>query len=523
MKNSYIIPIAAIALALASCGGNSNSGSEANNAPTDTLAEYIAYQVFKQINPDSTADLPDYEQDKLKYTARFQIDEEVGQYASVNCYPLKKGGYLAVYSVEECFELGDGGECETKAFKAFNYADGKISEDNTLLPKPTFDYVNNYEAVWFYNPDDKNLDAAKAAFAKNGYRYSLYGKDIMVSVGQGDSFLRLFYKFNGENFEQGESQATDWSGGLITTNGLGKLRVGDVPPSQLAGFDINTMGRTMYFNRNAKKEFKISLSADGKIDTIIVVGKSYNYRYWCGGGYCYLMVGSDIDSEITENLPDFVYEDGHSCIKTDGFVVEFCCKPDNNTIESIKIYNENLSNPESNNESDTQSQFATGDLNGDGIKDSVAFNNGFFVYFGTNDGKYNLFKKYKVKVEEYDPDGYIQFSTSTKIENGKLIISTHRLGDGWQDYDYTLKFQDNDFVLVHLRDNGGLDGEHIQTYDFDAKTYHGDFDGEDDSYTTTAKLKNIPLPKLSDIVIGGDTYGWIDKYIDHSTSKTTTE
>ncbi|MBP5503869.1 MAG: hypothetical protein J6Y24_13885, partial [Bacteroidales bacterium] len=124
MKKSFIISIAA--LMLCACGGtNQNSGNN-STAPNenDTLSEYVAYQAYKLINPDSTADLPDYEQDKLKYTARFQIDEEVGQYASVNCYPKKNGGYLAVYSVVECFELGDGGECETKAFKAFNYADG---------------------------------------------------------------------------------------------------------------------------------------------------------------------------------------------------------------------------------------------------------------------------------------------------------------------------------------------------------------------------------------------------------------
>ena len=521
MKKSFIISIAA--LMLCACGGtNQNSG---NNSTTpnenDTLSEYVAYQAYKLINPDSTVGLPDYKEDKLTYTARFQIDEEVGQYASVNCYPLKKGGYLAVYSVEECFELGDGGECETKAFKAFNYADGKISEDNTLLPKPTFDYVNNYEAVWFYNPDDKNLDAAKATFAKNGYRYSLYGKDIMVSVGQGDSFLRLFYKFNGDSFEQGEYRKIDLSGGLITTDGLGKIRVGDVPPSQLAGFDINTMGRIMYFNRNAKKEFKLALSADGKIDTIIVVGKSYDYRYWCGGGYCYLGVGSDIDSEITENLHDFVYEDGHSCIKTDGSVVEFCRKPDYNIIESIKIYNENLSNPETDNESDTQPQFATGDLNGDGIKDSVAFNKGFFAYFGSKDGKYNLFKTYKVL--DLESNDYMTFKTSAKIDDGKLIISTRKNGDGWDNLDYTLKFQDGDFVLLKLYEDGGLDGSSEITYDFEAKTYKGDFDEcEGDSYTTTAKLKNLPSPKLSDIVIGDPAYNFVDGYIDESTEKTKT-
>ena len=167
------------------------------------------------------------------------------------------------------------------------------------------------------------------------------------------------------------------------------------------------------------------------------------------------------------------------------------------------------------------SDSATGDLNGDGIKDSVAFNKGFFVYFGGADGKYNLFKKYKVL--DLESNDYITFKTSAKIDDGKLIISTRKNGDGWDNLDYTLKFQDGDFVLLKLYEDGGLDGSSEITYDFEARTYKGDFnEGEGDSYTTTAKLKNLPSPKLSDIVIGDPAYNFVDGYIDESTEKTKT-
>ena len=151
----------------------------------------------------------------------------------------------------------------------------------------------------------------------------------------------------------------------------------------------------------------------------------------------------------------------------------------------------------------------------------MAFNKGFFVYFGSKDGKYNLFKKYKVL--DLESNDYITFKTSAKIDDGKLIISTRKNGDGWDNLDYTLKFQDGDFVLLKLYEDGGLDGSSDITYDFEAKTYKGDFDEcEGDSYTTTAKLKNLPSPKLSDIVIGDPAYNFVDGYIDESTEKTKT-
>ena len=529
------LPIVIAALTLCACGGanqnqnqNQNSGESTTDAnPNDSLAEYVAYQAYKLICPDSTAYLPDSIENNLKYQVVSMPDPETDCIETVLCFPKKSGGYVAVYNVQECMAVGDWGGCDYLTFKAYDYSDGRVKEDNSLLPKPSFDDFNKHEALWFYNPKDKNLDSAKAAFAKNGFKYMTYGDTTIAAfvIGYGDAYLRIFYEFDGEVFVPIKDNKYY---PLITEHGLGGIRIGEVPPQTLPGFDVNTMGRTIYYNRNAKKEFKISLAADGTTDTITIYSPKYAYRFW-GGGYGYLYVGSDAMGDEYEHL--FSDSDMYNAsvdqdnyyLNPEGGVINFYV-PGDKAIEYIKIYKHaeaNTSDYDENNSNSDLPQTATGDLNGDGIKDSVAFNKGFFVYFGGADGKYNLFKTYKVL--DLESNDYITFKTSAKIDDGKLIISTRKNGDGWDNIDYTLKFQDGDFVLLKLYEDGGLDGSSDITYDFEAKTYKGDFDEcEGDSYTTTAKLKNLPSPKLSDIVIGDPAYNFVDGYIDESTEKTKT-
>ena len=522
------LPIALAALILASCGG-SNNGGESTTAtnPNDSLAEYVAYQAYKLICPDSTAYLPDSIENNLKYQVASMPDPETDCIETVLCFPKKNGGYVAVYNVQECMAIGDWGGCDYLTFKAYDYSDGRVKEDNSLLPKPSFDDFNKHEALWFYNPKDKNLDSAKAAFAKNGFKYMTYGDTTIAAfvIGYGDAYLRIFYEFDGEAFVPIKDNRYY---PLITEHGLGGIRIGEVPPQTLPGFDVNTMGRTIYYNRNAKKEFKISLAADGTTDTITIYSPKYAYRFW-GGGYGYLYVGSDAMGDEYQNvfresdMYNASMDEDNYYLNPEGGVINFYV-PGDKAIEYIKIYNKaeaNTSDYDENNSNSDLPQTATGDLNGDGVKDSVAFNKGFFVYFGSKDGKYNLFKTYKVL--DLESNDYITFKTSAKIDDGKLIISTRKNGDGWDNIDYTLKFQDGDFVLLKLYEDGGLDGSSEITYDFEAKTYKGDFDEcEGDSYTTTAKLKNLPSPKLSDIVIGDPAYNFVDGYIDESTEKTKT-
>ena len=528
MKKSFIISIAA--LMLCACGGtNQNSGNN-STAPNenDTLSEYVAYQVYKLINPDSAAALPRYERGKLYYESYSSPDPETDRSESVWCFPKKGDGYVVVYELEDCMSVGDCFGCEILAFKIYDFSNGQFKEDKSLLPKPSFDDFYKNEALWFYNPKDKNLDSTKASFVENGFKYMCYGPDTIAAfvTGYGDESLKIFYRFDGEKFVATTKNNENPLYPLITEYGLGCIHIGEIPPQKLPGFDVNTMGRTIYYNRNAKKEFKISLAADGTTDTITIYSPKYSYRFW-GGGYGYLNVGSDaVSDEFTNCFKDNdMYnasaDDDDYYLNPDGGVINFHA-PEHKKIEYIKIYKKG--NTESTvtaeeNGSWEPTPTATGDLNGDGIKDSAAFNNGFSVYFGTGDGKYNLFKKYKVYPHE--TNDYVSFTTSVKINNGKLIISTRREGDGWENYDYTAKFQDGDFVIVNILCDEGLDGSTTEVLNFEEKTYKGDFDGyEEDSYSVTAKLKNLPLPKLSAIQIGGNSYEFFHKYIDDSTSKT---
>ena len=523
------LPIAVAALMLCACGGsNQNSGSQ--NTDTVALPDYIAHAICKQINPKETPDTATAsDNNKLFYGFSYPDpeDPQFGEYfIQVQCFPKSNGEYVAVYILTNDWDAGDYSESKVEAFKSYLYKNGTLTEDNNLLPKPSFDDFNNAEGLWFYNPNDPKCDSARTAFNKKGCEYRFNEDMIDACISNEDKYFRLHYKWNGSEFKP---SGDGLFFGCISSKGLANIRFGEVPPQKLAGFDINTMGRTMYFNRNAKRDIKLSLSSEGKVDTIEVFSEHYGYQFYCAGTG-FLMVGSNEVSDEFSNclnpelgFVEFSEYDGDIYrLLNDGCIIEF--NSPNGVIKSIKFYKKGntVGEPETDNESDTQPQFATGDLNGDGIKDSVAFNKGFFVYFGCADGKYNLFKKYKVL--PYETDESNSYDYSTNIENGKLIITTRRSGDGgFQDYYYTLKFQNDDFVLLKLIDDGGLDGSSTQIYDFEARTYKGDFNEcEGDRYTTTAKLKNLPSPKLSDIVIGDSPYDCIDGYIDESTVKTKT-
>jgi hypothetical protein len=88
-------------------------------------------------------------------------------------------------------------------------------------------------------------------------------------------------------------------------------------------------------------------------------------------------------------------------------------------------------NNTSQNNSNTYSQYATGDLNGDNLKDSVAYDDGLSVFWGTDNGQYKLFKKYKVLKPEEGT-----YNKSAEIKDGNLVLKTRYQCDGFMNYDY---------------------------------------------------------------------------------------
>ena len=140
------------------------------------------------------------------------------------------------------------------------------------------------------------------------------------------------------------------------------------------------------------------------------------------------------------------------------------------------------------------SDSATGDLNGDGVKDSVYIDKSLFVFFGTANGSYNLFKKYDIPQPEVGR--FVKVVSVNK--GGDLLLQTQYRSDGWCDLTYTLRFQNGEFELIHYSENSGLDFESSKEYDFiNLKAEESGGDGSGD-YT----LQKMPLIKLSEIQIG---------------------
>ena len=163
-------------------------------------------------------------------------------------------------------------------------------------------------------------------------------------------------------------------------------------------------------------------------------------------------------------------------------------------------------------------KFATGDLNNDGCKDSVAFANFFEVYWGSSDNKYTLFKKYKL----YNPDiERATYNRSADISlDGKLVVLTQFECDGYQNYTYTLSFQDGEFQLEKIIYSSGLDYGSERELDFVNLTAEVSGDTDEDIFHYKYSLKKLPLLKLPDFTIGSGPEGSVlDKYLDEKTRK----
>lgn len=155
------------------------------------------------------------------------------------------------------------------------------------------------------------------------------------------------------------------------------------------------------------------------------------------------------------------------------------------------------------------SDSATGDLNGDGFKDSIRIDKSLQIFFGTENGKYNFFKKCDVDQPEVGT-----FMMNAEIsKDGDLVVKTNYNCESFQNYVYTFRFQNGDFELINFLDFSGLDYSSETEYDFIA--FKGKDSGSNpEDYPNRPinfKLKKAPLIKLSDITIGNKPEG-LDKF-----------
>lgn len=151
----------------------------------------------------------------------------------------------------------------------------------------------------------------------------------------------------------------------------------------------------------------------------------------------------------------------------------------------------------------------TGDLNSDGFKDSIRIDKSLQIFFGTENGKYNFFKKCDVDQPEVGT-----FMMNAEIsKDGDLVVKTNYNCESFQNYVYTFRFQNGDFELINFLDFSGLDYSSETEYDFIA--FKGKDSGSNpEDYPNgpiNFKLKKAQLIKLSDITIGNKPDG-LDKF-----------
>ena len=166
---------------------------------------------------------------------------------------------------------------------------------------------------------------------------------------------------------------------------------------------------------------------------------------------------------------------------------------------------------------------ATGDLNHDGLMDSVAIakrevyhdlnegvepveGNGFKVYFGNEKGEYSLFHNYAIN--NHPEEFYANWDSIIIYDDGYLTIMDHFRTDDDNYYTYGLWYRDNDFYLTDFTMEFGTDEYNMQYYDLvdnhlkcyvewhemDSENYHYRTDWHD--------LKDLPLKSLSEFKIG---------------------
>ncbi len=291
-KTSLIIP--SLALLIAACGGsqqNSNGGAGADSTGTGgvqtvstTDAISTAYQIFKMLDPknasikfdentDEDADeKPDTtSKDKFKYS-KLDEDSYVGE--TVQCLDNNGGGRLVVY--QHWYEDMDG--YSTDDLKLYLYKDGKLTESNSLLPKATIDDFIAVDPVSFYNVAiDIKKDIDDQKFNKE-YDAEESPSMLRYYIWLFNDAKNVYYKWDGSKFAPAKSDKQTTQFNVLSTAGIGKIFLGDNPPESLDGFQVKKDGKSMTFSRDGKPHFRLSLSDDGKIDTITVLSDRYTFR-----------------------------------------------------------------------------------------------------------------------------------------------------------------------------------------------------------------------------------------------------
>ena len=307
MKKTFkILTIATAIATLTSCGGGTNTqqqngaegagadagtdaGTDAiNRVSTDDgngtveITDNVAYEVAKQLN-EMAKDYPADEKDnKLYYTFSYNDEEDITNTPTVQCYPHSDGGFLALYTETREGFIGDGFIDAVSKFKAYIYKDGKLTPKQDILPQPKYeDFEANDELL----AKARKSDFEKECKGADDYVYRLIsGERIKVGALYEEEFPYAFYEWKGSKFEQFNSTFDNRHFNVIRPGRLASLQVGSPAPKELKGYNSETTGNQILFNRSGHDEFTLSVGKDGTIDTITIINGRLTYAMCAAGG-----------------------------------------------------------------------------------------------------------------------------------------------------------------------------------------------------------------------------------------------
>ena len=272
---------------------------------------------------------------------------------SVDCYPLKSGGWLAVLVNEGCF---DG--CE-QTMKTYVYKDGLLNFVNGMLPRPTLEELVDFPFL-LYGISDNEIDELRSEWDQRLLYYAQGEDTLNVAVetlNYDEQFLTALssktYVWDGESFVPIVNDAPR-PYQLVDFKGLGGLHLNDTMPNELPGLEKRMEGEVVAFNRDGAPFLKLHPDGEGRIQAIDVfakeltyyrgkIGDTLNQLLYKGGAEnkAYYVDGEFVVNEVadyTENRIDYVGpKDAINGTFVEGLIENPKFKRDA-TVQYIRIY-----------------------------------------------------------------------------------------------------------------------------------------------------------------------------------------
>lgn len=291
MKNALkvmLLPFLAV-MVMMSCDGFDKGKSQANTTPVSDKG--VAFEVFQRIPKEDLDEkfqtknyiCPDDCTRHFGDSEGYDMDAELYEYNgnssfSVDCFPLKDGGWLALLINETCF---DG--CEQIA-KTYVYKDGVLHFVSDKLPCPTMDEMIVDPFIICGVDPDEIMDFRSEWDSR--YLYYLEGSDTL-SVAMGtlnyDDMIDMAirnkrYAWDGESFVEIPADPDAYAFNIVDYEGLGGIKLGDTLPESIEGFTKLASDDGILYSRNGKRIFKTELDSDGIIEAINVYEKKYQHQ-----------------------------------------------------------------------------------------------------------------------------------------------------------------------------------------------------------------------------------------------------